>query len=141
MKLSEMRRSVDVVEQGEWIGAKYGSPIPGMGELCLKVRGDSNSDWRKLQSLLISAIPQSRRMKGLSPKDNDRITGDCIKKACLLDWEGIDDDSGTPLPYSDAKAAELIDDPQYPDLRAAVLWAASIVGKANSEASEATAKN
>jgi len=141
MRLSEIKRDLNATEQGAWVGAKYDTPIPGMGDLNLKVRGDNNADWRRLQAKLIAALPHSKRINGLSPEDNDRITGECLKRACLLDWDGVEDDEGKPVEYSPEQAATIIDDPRYAEFRLAVLWAASLVGKQLVEQLKADAKN
>ena len=141
MKLSEMKRDMAAVEQGTWIGDKYGTPIPGMGDLCFKTRGQGNADWRALESKLIAAVPMQRKISGLTPSDRDAITGKCLLEACILDWSGIDDEEGKPVVYSRAQAELFFTDPQYSSVRDAALFAASLVGTSTAAALEADAKN
>jgi hypothetical protein len=42
MKLSASKIDPVKQEEGAWVGEKYGTPIPEMGELCLKTRGVNN---------------------------------------------------------------------------------------------------
>src|SRR5689334_10365762 len=117
MKLSEQKTDVATIEQGAWVGEKYGTPIPEMGDLCLKVRGLNNIDYRKLQQRLIDAVPRKQRIGGrLSPEQQDRIVGICLREACLLDWENVEGDGeigedGKPVAYDKKLAGILLSDP------------------------------
>ncbi len=141
MKLSAVKRNVAAAEQGAWIGAKYGTPIPEMGDLNLKVRSSDNADWRRLQSKLTAAVPQSKRIT-LDPAESDRILNECIKGACLLDWDGVqNEENGEPIKFSAEQAAAIIDNPAYADFRNAVLWASQLVARLGAEQGETDAKN
>src|SRR5690348_17012614 len=106
MRLSDIKRDSAAIEQGAWIGSKHGTPIPGMGDLQLRVRGADNSDWRRLQAKLVSAIPRAKRSSDgrVDPDEMDRIIGSCLVNCCLLDWEGIEDESDPPKPVEYSKA-------------------------------------
>lgn len=141
MKLSELKRDVSAIEQGAWIGKKYGTPVPNMGDLCIKTRGQNNADWRALESKLIAAIPMQRKLQGLSPDDRDKVTAECLLNAGLQDWDGIEDDNGVSVPYSKDQATLFLTDDAYRDVRDAVLFASSLVGTATAKAMETDAKN
>lgn len=137
MLLSDIKRDVAAIEQGQWVDG-----IPDMGTLRLKVRGADNSDWRRLMSKLTQAVPRSKLVNGrLAPDDVDRITGLCLLNAGVIDWDGLEGPDGAPLAYSKAQADLLLTDPAYADFRNAALWAASMVGKQQAEATAADAKN
>lgn len=137
MKLSEMKVDPQKIEQGDWV-----DDIQEMAGLRLKVRGAGNADWRKLQSRLLSAVPRNRRVGGnLDPAEQDRIMSILLRDACLLDWDGLEDDEGKPLPYSKEQAAKLLTDPQYAKFRDAVIWAANVVADQREADTEASAKN
>lgn len=124
MKMSDMALDPVRLEEGAWI-----DDIPEMEGLRLKVRGSNNADWRRLQSRLIEAVPRKKRIGGrLDPDEQDRIMSSCLLNCCLLDWDGLEDDDGKPLPYNKQMAQKLLTDPQYRRFRDGVVWAASIVG-------------
>jgi hypothetical protein len=138
MKLSAVAIDPVAHEEGEWV-----DNIPEMGDLRLKVRGFGNSDWRRHASKLSAAVPREKKRGGIvdDPQEIDRINTSCLVNACLLDWSGLSDDADQPLPYSKAKAAELLNDPSLRRLRDAVLWAASTVGEQLAASKEAIAGN
>ncbi len=124
MKLSSIEVDPDKIEQGQWIGN-----IPEAGDLELKVRGLQNADFRRLQGKLVEAVPRAKKVGGrLDPDEQDRVTNQCLAATVLLDWRGLEDDTG-PIPFSKEKARELLMDPRYRRFREAVIWAASVVGE------------
>lgn len=141
MKLSASKIDPVKQEEGAWVGEKYGTPIPEMGELCLKVRGANNKSWRKLQGTLIRAVPRSRRTSGLEPDDEDRINAALLRDTSLLDWSGIEDEAGKPLPFSKAQAFEYLTNPEHIRFREGALWAANIVAEQGQTEIEEDAKN
>lgn len=137
MKLSDIKRDVVAIEQGEWVG-----DIPEMGTLRLKVRGAYNADWKRIQLKLMDAVPRQKRAGGRIDQDElDRIISICLQSACLLDWDGVQDENGAPLPFSKDLARDLLTDAQWQDFRSAVMWAASQVGSAQAAIVEADTKN
>jgi hypothetical protein len=142
MKLNDVSVDPVRVEQGEWIGEKYGTPIPEMGDLCVKVRGNGNADWRRAQSKLIAALPRNKRVGGQIDSDEiDRINSTLLLEHSLLDWGGIDDEAGNPVSYSKAQAKEILSNPTHRRVRDAIFWAASTVGDGIAEKKEDQAKN
>ncbi len=102
MKISELEVDKKIVEEGTWV-----SDIPELTGVRLKVRGAGNRDWRRLAQRLINAVPRKNRVSGLlDPDESDRISALILLQTGLLDWEGIEDDDGKPIPY-DRKKAEL----------------------------------
>lgn len=123
MKLSDFAIDPNKLENGDWV-----TKIPDMGELRLKVRGIGNVDFRKMQSRLIEAEPRQYKVGGrLNPGRQDGITAQCLLHTVLLDWDGLLDENGAPVPYSLEQASELLTKPQYRHFRDAVAWAASVV--------------
>ncbi len=104
MKISELEVDQKIVEEGKWV-----SNIPELSDVRLKVRGSSNRDWRRLAQRLINAVPRKLRVNGvLDPDEADRISATILLMTGLLDWEGIDDDDGQPIPYDKKKAAQYL---------------------------------
>lgn len=128
MKLSSLRIDPVRVEKGAWI-----DKIPEMGDLRLNVRGIDNSDARRLRETLIENVPRAERVRGLDMVERDRIAGKVLAEAVLLDWDGLDDDDGRPIPYSSEMAEKLLTDPALPAFRAAVAWAADRVSEEQEE--------
>ena len=132
------RIDVDKLEQGDWV-----SDIPEAGELRIKTRGAQNKDWRKLAVKLTSAVPRSRRGAdgSLAPEDNDKILAVLLRDTAILDWEGLEDEDGKPLPYSKEQANEYLTNPETRDFFDAALFAANNVARQRKQAVEADAKN
>lgn len=147
MKLGESKTDPVKVEQGAWVGEKYGTPIPEMGDLCLKTRGLNNKDYRKLQSQLYDAVPRKLRMGNrLPPEHQDRITAVCLRDTCLLDWENVEGDGkigepDKPVAYDKKVADRLLTDPEYRRFQDAAVWAATVVGEIGQAELEEDAKN
>jgi hypothetical protein len=124
MKLTDVKVDSNRIEEGEWINNI--SECPG---LRLRVRGQSNKEWRKLQSKLVEAVPRKKRINRLDYDEGERITNSLLLNACLIDWDGLTDDDGTAIPYSKEMAEKLMTDPDYRKFRDAVLTASSLVGE------------
>lgn len=123
MKITELAVDADRAENGAWV-----DDIPEVQGLRLKVRGSNNADWRRLQARLMDAVPRKKRIGGrLDPDEQDSIISRCLINCCLLDWQGLENDDGSELPYSKQMAEKLLTDPQYRRFRDSVIWAASVV--------------
>lgn len=136
MKLSDGIINTEAQEKGDWV-----ENVPEMEGVRLKVRGAGNADWRKLEARLLAAVPRKKRVGGLDPDEQDRITSECIFACGLLDWDGFENDDGTPLPYSKEVARQILFQPEYQRYRFGVLWACNIVAEQRREDSEDIAKN
>lgn len=137
MKLSDIKIDAGKLEQGDWV-----SDIPDMGELRLKVRGIGNSDFRKMQARLIEAEPRQYKVSGrLPPERQDAITAQCLLHTVLIDWDGLRDEAGQPLPYTQDLARDLLTQPEYKRFRDAVTWAANVVAETVATDGEEAGKN
>lgn len=137
MKLSATRIDPVKLEQGDWVDM-----IPELDGLRLKTRGLGNRDHRKLQAKLLDAIPRGRKVGGrLLPEDQDRVTARLLLETCLLDWDGLEDESGAALPYSKEQAEFYLNAPEHVKFRDGCLWAASVVAEIADAGIEADAKN
>ncbi len=126
-----------MIEQGRWI-----DDIPGLPGVRLKVRGLGNADYKRLFDRKASAIPAHQKLRGLRAEDRERIIGECLNEAVLLDWDGFTEDDGTtPLPYSADLAGKLLGDPEFDMFRGAVTWAANAVAVEAEVDGKADAKN
>lgn len=139
MKLSDIKRDVAAVEQGQWIG-----DIPEMGDLRLNVRGADNTDWRRIEAKMLAALsPQDRAAYRTDADIQDRITSACLLGAGLLGWEGqfMTDEANAVIPFSAELAGDLVTRPEWRKFRNAVLWAVNQVGAIRVANAKADAKN
>jgi len=141
MDIKTIKIDTDRVEQGAWVGDKYGRPIPDMGDLCLQVRGINNADWRRMQSRMIANVPRAKRLSGrIDLVEMDRINTVLMRDCGLTGWENMTED-GVEVPYSKESAERYLTDPVYVAFRDAVMWACTVVGDGILEQVEADAKN
>ena len=137
MKLSSLQVDPAAIEAGQWV-----DNIPELEDLALKVRGVENEAWKRRRAALLKAIPRNRRRDGtLSIEDSDRISATLLLDTCLLDWKGIEDETGAAIPYSKEMAHDLLFKPENRKFRDAVLFAASLVGEQAAEDEKADLGN
>jgi hypothetical protein len=136
MKLSDIAMDNERSERGAWV-----DDIPELEGLKLCVRGINNSDWRRLQTKLIESVPRKKRVGRLDPDEADRIQSTCLLQACLLDWDGLENDDGSPIPYDKDMARRLLFEPQFRKFRDGVVWAGTVVGDQTAEAQKETLGN
>jgi len=137
MKLSDRKINVQAREDGAWV-----KDIPEFLDVELKVRGVGNRDWARMEQKLNAAVPRQRKVNGLlQPDDRLRVYGILLRDTSLLDWKGIEDDSGNPEPYSKEAANKYLTDPQYEAFVWACMWAANTVAEQRQEEIEQDAKN
>lgn len=136
MKLSALKTDVAKLEAGQWVG-----DIPDMDGLELRVRGLGNTDYKRLFEKKVDALPRARKIRGLVAEDRERIVGECLHEAVLLDWRGLKNDDDTDLAFDSTLAADLVSKPEFAKFRAAVIWAANLVSEEAGESIEAGAKN
>ncbi|ACL58947.1 hypothetical protein [Methylobacterium nodulans] len=124
MKLKSFKTNSALLEQGRWV-----DDIPQAGNLRLRVRGLGNVDYRTLMDRLVDAVPREKRIRGIDPRERDRITGECLAEAVLLDWDNLfeDEEETVKVPFSKELAKQLLTDPDYVRLYDAVIWAANLV--------------
>lgn len=137
MKLSSLKVNSAAIQKGRWI-----DDLPDLGDIRVLVRGLNNPDYRRLQQKMVRALPPNKRRNGaVDPQEMDRITGVCLARHALLDWQNVEDDGGNALPYSKEQAEEFMSNPDYRKFRDGVFIAASQVEEEDEEDNEATEKN
>lgn len=135
MKLSEIIVDLESIEQGRWI-----DDIPEMPDLRLKLRGIDNSDWRRIRSKMVDAIPRQWRGERRA-EELDRIISVLLADTVIQDWEGITDNDGKPILYSREWARRFCLEPQFRKLRDNIFIAAQQVGDSNHVKQEELEKN
>ena len=135
MKLSALKTDPRI-DQGAWV-----RDIPGLPGLALKVRPVGNVDAQRAYRAALAAIPRAKRMTGLDPADERAASDEAMVKAVLLDWDGLEDDDGDPIPYSEKLARELLTQPETEAFRDGVVFAATVVKELGVVEMKDTAKN
>lgn len=141
MKLSSLKINSTRAEQGAWV-----KDIPGMGDLRLRVRGFSNSDYAAFMAREVAAVPRdqregNRRDGALKQKARDTLLLRGMVEHILVDWDGLTDDNDKPVPFSKDRAMDLLLDPDLRPFREAVAFAAGEVEEAESDRVEAVVGN
>lgn len=138
MDLNDISFDPTQLEAGAWV-----QDIPELGNIRIKTRGLGNTDWRRLAAKLSLAVPRSKKDGGgmiTDPEERDRITTECLIQAGLIDWDGLTAD-GAPIPFSQAKARELLSDARFRRFRDGCIYAAGQVAEGFGDAAEAAEKN
>lgn len=140
MDIEEILVNSSVIEQGEWIGEEYGTPIPEMGDICVRVRGSQNAEAMALYGKLYNATPPSQKANGeLSPERQRYVEVEVLVETVLMDWKATS--KGEPLPYSKEAARKILHNPDFRRFLRGVQMAAALVGRMRAEDSLAAAKN
>lgn len=140
MKMSQIAVDVEKEEQGDWVA------LPDLPGVSVKVRSINTLDYRQRMSdlnaqTLRRKAGRARGADGLSIEEFERNVSQCTLEKLLLDWKGLEDESGEPVAYVPETARELLFEPKYRVFRNAVVLAAGIVGEAVAEAEEELEKN
>lgn len=136
-KIVEHEVDTTKLEQGAWV-----EDIPDWDDLRLKVRGQGNRDWKRLQARLVEAVPRSKKLNGrIDPDEMERIMGQLLLHTSLEDWGNLEDAEGNPIQYSKQQATIFLTDPRWVRFKEAVLWASGVVGDSRGESVEEAAKN
>jgi hypothetical protein len=141
MKLKNLKVNSARAETGDWVG-----DLPGMDDLRLKVRGFSNADFGAITSREASKVSREQREGGRRdgaplPHVREQIMVKAMTDAILLDWDGLTDDEGQPIPYTKETAAQLLSDPDCRPFRDAVSLAAARVEEFSEDQVQAVAGN
>lgn len=137
MDISNLKRSQDKVESGDWVDG-----IPQMGELRLKVRGIGSKVYKTLFERKQRAVPAKERLRDGSIPDDilHKLRGESLFETILLDWDGLTD-NGKPFPYDKELALKFLTEMEYEDFHYATMWAAGVVGKENKDLTDDSRKN
>lgn len=137
MKFSDIKIDSTKHDNADWV-----DNIPEFQGVRFKVRAAENNDWRKLRQVLVDAIPRKHKVGGrLRPEDQDRLIAILLRDTSLVDWDGLENDDGTPLAYSREAADKFLTEPDFGKFREAVMYAANIVSEQYASDVEDIAKN
>ena len=107
MKLGQaFAARADLEQEGVWIPV-YG-PKGDKAEILLARAGGRNSAYDA--AMLRAGRPHRRLLEaGMAPPQlMDEILAEVYAETVVKGWRGLEDEDGNPIPYSRAKAAELL---------------------------------
>lgn len=137
MDLSDIKRDVKSIEEGQWV-----EDLIGMGDIRLKVRGMTSNDVVMFRAAKERAIPRNMRDRqgNLLPKTAMNLLREVLIEKVLIDWDNLTE-GGQPVPYSKEKARQLLTDESMIVFADAVVQAAQIVDNGNASTQEEVTGN
>lgn len=103
MKLSTIKAAGAASLHGTWVDV-----IPSLPGVRLKVCAANNPKSRAIVTEFYANAPRGKRSK----EELDAVERRQILEAILVDWDGITDDEGAPIPFTREKAEEFLSDPE-----------------------------
>ena len=134
MKLSDLKTEPRAEAEGVAVEI-----LPG---LVVTVRSTATPAYRNAQARLLR--PLARVVAAGMPipaERQDEITARLLAEEVVVDWEGVADDAGQPIPFSPARAFEIFRDPAYRPFRDLVFEAANTAETFRRQFVEDVAKN
>lgn len=137
MKITNLMLDLAAIEGGHWV-----ENIPGLADVRILTKGVGNAAFRALNSQLVKALVRDGKAGAeLTTEQAEEIEAQLLLKTCLLDWENLTNDDGTPLPFSSEKAELFLTNPTYRPIRTGIAYAAQQVGARVAAQVEADRKN
>ncbi len=135
MKLNDLKIDSSAKEEGAW--HRYDD----LG-LRFKVRGEGSLPWLVAQERIARQISIENSVRGVLPIElRQKLDREVVIEAGLLDWDGLENDEGEPLPFSKDKAVELLNDPDFDTLLQLIRGACRAVAVSQADITEDAAKN
>lgn len=104
MDIRKLRIDVDATKNGVWFNYE--------GDVRLKVARAGNANYLAFRAT-------KTRELGAKIDDEDvarKVDVEAFAKCILIDWDGVQDAEGKPIPYTYEKGIEFLSDPAYDDL-------------------------
>ena len=135
VKLSSVAADVDLIEAGVWKTYHEGMRFRIASNHCKLFRHGSqelNATGARIAFITDEPGGNPERTKAFRSLMSDTL---------VMDWEGMEDDDGTAIPYSKDRAREIFTDPRYVDLIEWVWQVAQDLGNYVEQAKHDQAKN
>lgn len=129
LKLDSLKTDIQKERTGDWID------FPDWPGVAFQVKSIEDPSFRIARDMLIRKLSRKHRGKPIPPDEFQAETGALFHKHILLGWRGLDTE------FSDEIALEVLTDPAYRKVFAAVDWCANQVGDSEAEFVEDAAKN
>lgn len=132
MKLSQIKVNSAAINGGAWVS------VPWLDGVRFRLRGLEQTGYQKRRADLIREAMLQAKIAGTPPDQVVTVDQEieAFVERLMIDWEGLTDDDGTPIPYSPEAALQYFKDPDLIDLWNAAYWASQQVRNAKVEAME-----
>ena len=137
MKLQDLELDIQSTDEGAWI-----NDIPELAGVSFCVRGTEYGPYQK--AMRTAMMTQGRKQRLQSQVDPERFSAlqnALTAEHLLLDWRGVEDNDGEPLPYTPAQAKKAMTERRYRPFQRGVLYAVEIVDAGLVEHREEAAGN
>jgi len=108
-KLSALRVDPELTEEGRWVDYELG--------IRLRIARHNNSRYQAYFMKLMRDNPEVQE----DTESFSNLLKVAVGRTILRDWEGVEDDAGKKLKYTDEVGEKIITDPAYQDLYQFVL--------------------
>lgn len=105
MKVSELLNHDSSFDDGSWVDLREFSPHRDLRKVRVRVRPSDHPKYRAAYNAGLQPHLRAVRLGKLRQEVIDRITNSAVAKQLLMDWSGIEDTEGNPLPF-DRKIVE-----------------------------------
>jgi len=129
LKLDSLKVDLNKERSGDWVD------FPDWPGVMFHVKSVEAPDFRTARDHLLRKLSRKHKGKPIPPDDLQQEIGVLYSKHILLDWKGLD------VPYSSDAASDILTDPSYRKVFAAIEWCANQVGDSDAEFIEDAAKN
>lgn len=118
VRLGSLAQDVELEREGRWVEF-----VPG---LRFRVAAADNARARELFAAKVRAARDEQKGRGRVPQERlDRIADEVTAEAVLVGWEGLDDDAGLPIPWSQGEALRILTDEKFRKVRQFIQEAAA----------------
>jgi hypothetical protein len=108
-KLSQLAVDTTKSEDGVWI--EFGAGFE------LLIARANNAAFKAELARLVKPYQREIAREGMSSRHATDAHTKAQAKCVVLNWRGLEDEDGEPIPYSPEKAFEILSDPRYPELK------------------------
>lgn len=118
MNLYKLFKTDKEKETGEGITLNYGE-----AKITIHRAGGSNAKYRKQNNANLRKFGRDIELGTLDPETDNRIMAELYADTIIIGWEGVNDESGKPLPFTRESVVKLLTDlPElFVDIRKAAL--------------------
>jgi hypothetical protein len=114
MKLSLLATDLEKEQSGVWV--KYRNT-----EVQFKIARAGSEEFQAACRKARLAHKIQAEDAEISEDENRAIIAPVLAKHILKDWKNIEDDDGTPIPFTEQRAAEMLAQPEFKDVVAAIM--------------------
>jgi hypothetical protein len=136
IRASSLKADIQTENDGQWMTyPEFNDPDFG-----LKVRALTSTLYTDRIQKEARRLNNKYGRDPIPDEENIQATAKALVDTILLDWKGITDDAGQPIPYSRDLAYDWLTDPAYRELRGAVMVCAGRLGQVKVESLDEDAK-